>query len=545
MPSIYTFPGGAAGVAQAIAAVNLQFGGQISGLMVAVSTGSSAARVSATDVASLSAGLTSAAIAGSTIVLMTIDAKVAPVGAPSYVDFAALGAAFWIDASNPASYSAAGATLSGLKSLISGSALSAITGAPLINTDVRNGKPGFWFPAAANDCVEGADAPYLAAVTGTDKPFCSITVCHPGDVTFTAVTHSTRDSGNTGNGNYEGAYSGGNWFFERDGSPSGPAKFSQSAWPVEAGLSVVVRRSSDGLNIKTSVNGGTEMTATITSAGAIAPNIVGIGIASGSVRNFPFYGYIKEHVFFGADQPAATIAVWVSALKRKWIIPPVVQFVGDSITTAQNATLGGMPALLVQSIRAAGGVVDVQGPFHVGMPDPYRHSGVSGNTCVQMNARVTSATQGLGSVGGGTKGYYARTRLVCLFAGTNPGTPTTAAQTAADYTTLLNNIATQLNQVGSAWKIAVTTITDIFTNLSYSSGVNALLPAIWDAFDIANPANTLIRWNATLANPNNGTTTYYVDGTHPNDAGYVRMVNDPAYGLAQAVAPYLMSIQPS
>lgn len=460
-----------------------------------------------------------------------------PAGTSGYPNFAALGAAFWIDASNSASYTASGANLTSINSLVSGTALSAVVGAPQIITDPRDGQPAFSFPVGAGECVMGADATYIAAVTGTDKPFCSILVFELGLPTLTACVDSVQNSGNTGNGQYFLSASG-NWYLERDAAPSGAARIATSE-KAQAGLCVVVQSSSDGLTVRTSINGAAETSAVaFLSAGALSPNRVGIGIHASSAQNFPWFGTIRERAYFGANKTFAEYSPWVASLMAKWIgtTKPCVCFVGDSITTAQNATNGGMVTLLSQRMRTLGLYADPIGPLAVGQAFPYRHSAVSGNTCAQMSTRVLDNALGLGQ-GGASAGHYRRAKLICLFAGTND-------LSTANYTTLLNDVYTRMIQAQPAGRIAVTTITDISGSTAAVTAFNNSLTdvgtGVWDTFEAAHPG-VLIRWDAFNAAPWNGTD--YVDTTHPGDSGYVKLVDNATYGLLQAVLPYLTSIQ--
>lgn len=463
-----------------------------------------------------------------------------PSGSDSIVVDVEADVAFWIDSSDARSYTASGTSLTSIKSLVTGTPLNTIVGVPQIITDPRDGTPSFNFPDnGAGDYVMGADAAYLAATTGTDKAFCSVAVFESGDVAINGALDSVANSAQAGNGQFY-LSSTGSWYFERDGAPAGPARVATSEF-LQAGCCVVVQHS-DGVSgvVKTSIQGAAETAApAFASAGALSPNRVGIGVRAVATPAFPFYGMIKERIFFGVDKTPTQIAAIVNGLLAKWRATraPVLYFLGDSITTAQLATNGGMPALISQRLRALGAYADPQGPFAVGQPYPYRHSAVSGNTCAQMTTRVNSTTDGLG-LGGGSQGRYRRTDLGLLFAGTND-------LSVPNYTTLLNAMHTKLMQSKPTARIAVTPITNVFGSTAAVVAFNAALIAVWDAFDAAHPATPLIRWNAFLAVPNDGSGTYYVDATHPNDAGYLRMVDDPTYGLLQAVLPYLLSIQPS
>jgi len=454
-------------------------------------------------------------------------------------DFTSLGAAWWLDASRPASYTTSGSDITAYTSLVSGTSISTKVGGAgtqTLITDPRDGQPAFAYPTGTG-WMKGVDATYIAAVNGTNKPFCSIAVFELGLASGAYCVDSVRDSGNTGNGQFY-LSSAGDWYFERDGAPSGPARTATSE-KIMAGLCVVVQSSIDGLTIRTSINGSAESSAAaFLTAGAISANIVGVGVKTGSADTLGFFGVIRERAFFGANKTFAEYSPWVAALMAKWpgTTKPCVYFVGDSITTAQNATNGGMVTLLSQRMRALGAYADPIGPLAVGQAFPYSHSASSGNTCLQMNTRILDATTGLG-FGGGSKGLYRRAKLICLFAGTND-------VSTADYTTLLNNIYTQAVQAQPGVRIAVTTITDINGSTAavttFNNSLTAAGTGVWDTFEAAHPG-VLIRWDAFNACPWNAGD--FVDTTHPNNSGYLKLMDNPTYGLLQAVQPYLMSIQ--
>lgn len=458
----------------------------------------------------------------------------------SGVNFTAEGAAFWDDSSNPASYTASGANLTSIKNLVSGSVLSTIVGAPQIFTDPRDDKASFYFPNSPTDLVKGVDANLIAAVTGTNTPFLFIEVINPGLMDNNAASLASYNTVNSQGRDFLAA--GGGWYVENDG-PLG-AKAATSEF-VRAGTSVLMRYSLDGLTVATSVNGGPESTATMASAGALAPNLVSIGGRAAAADLFPYYGLIKEQAYLGSVKTPADRARYVAALMSKWPLShaPQIYFLGDSQTTTfpnGAVTNGGMTALLTQAIRAAGGYVDPVGPYGVNQIYPYRMSGVGGDTCAMMNTRVTSTTLGLG-LGGSSLGHYRRVKLVCLLAGANDvggGSPN-----PTNYQTLLNNTYAQLIQGQPTGKIAVSPTWDITGESAAIATWNAALQTIWTTFEAAHPG-VLLHWDAFNAVPNDGGTTYYnIDHVHWNNAGFVKAMNDPVYGLLQAVMPYLLSIQ--
>ncbi len=446
------------------------------------------------------------------------------------VNFAALGAAFWLDASNPASYTESGGTLTSLISLVSGTPLTTITGAPKLVIDPRDNRPAFYGSGA--DAVMGTDATMAAAATGTNRPFTCVAVFQVAATSGTGYLFTCNLSSGT-HGWYLGQVSPGIRIAQ-----AGPGGFiSATSENAVAGLLIVTTRSPDGLTVYTSVNGAPETSVTVAAHGAMSPDRVGIFTTSGSSPGTRFNGHLRELAFFGSDLGATAAASMAASMLAKWRPAPVVQFVGDSITTAQLANNGGMVAMAMAAARADGLDFDPQGPIaqangNLGaVYTPYRYSAASGDTCAQMQTRVSSNTTGLG-LGGGSSGFYRRTRLVCLHAGTN-------GLSTPEYTSLLSEIGARLAQHGLPdWRIAVTTIPEITGSEAGVAAFNGALPAIWDAFETTYPGS-LLRWDCYACAPSRS------DGTHPNDAGYVAMTtaNGPGVSLYPTLKPYLQSIQ--
>ncbi len=435
--------------------------------------------------------------------------------------------AFRLDASNPACYTQSGGTLTSLTSLVSGTPLTTVTGAPKFRTDPRTNQPAFF--SDGTGAVRGADATMAAAATGTNRAFTVVSVVQVTACTSTGYWFCANNSTNT-HGLYTGQVTPG--FRLAQGGPGG--FISATSEKCIAGRAILVQHSADGLTVKSRLYGFAESSVTVASHGLMTPDRVGIFETVGLTPGTRFPGWIFEQLFYGVDKTDGQIDSILSYLAAKWRPAPVAQFVGDSITTAQLANNGGMVALVVAAARADGLNIDPQGPIAQAngaggaVYEPYRYSAASGDTCAQMQARIAANTTGLG-VGGGSEGFYRRTRLVCLHAGTND-------RSIPDYTALLGEIGARLATHGPTWKIAVTTIPEITGSEASVASFNASLPAVWDAFEATYPG-TLLRWDCYACAPSRS------DGTHPNDAGYVSMVSNPTNGLYQAIKPYLQSIQ--
>lgn len=214
----------------------------------------------------------------------------------------------------------------------------------------------------------------------------------------------------------------------------------------------------------------------------------------------------------------------------------LVVFDGDSITFGSGSTSlirsAGQRFLFREWCDHERYNVDLIGSSSFGTFTDNEHEGHGGQTI----AGIAGTFAGLYGPG---LTYTAADLILCM-AGTNnmdqvaayDGTTTPAAYAAllASYIAAFPNV-----------RIAVTTILAIDPTLYPTSAAdvtdyNSKLPAIWDAFDVAHPSNKLFRWNANLAVGAYSTTKYF-DFAHPNDYGYIAMINHPTHGLkAAAVA---------
>lgn len=441
---------------------------------------------------------------------------------------------FSFDASDPDCTVVSGTNVTAAKSQLSGVSLGTLSGTPKLLTDPRNAAPALWLDGASG--VTGSDSTAQNGVNGTDKAFTFHAVVTPDDPATNGVILGLGNPANIGN-TWQGMVSANLAGLEKRGAPAGPARDWFSA-QLQAGTHIIELHSSDGINVYGSVDGGPETLVTQVSPGAITTTNTSLGMVRVNSDLFPFPGYIHIAMLSAADQDATTRSNVRSRL-AKVPHPAQIYFLGDSITTAELTTGGGFRSELHNYCVANSLKISQQGPFTAGGVYPLRHSGVSGNHCSQMNSRVNTASTGLGT---GTP--FRDVKLVHLFAGTNGDVD--APTTAANYSALLSNVFAKASSTVPTVRIAVTTITPI-SGTTYAEDFNALLPAIWDAFDAAHPSNTLIRWDAHAVFGTYAAAAalgYYVDSTHPNAAGYAALANHPTYGLIQAVAPYLRSISP-
>lgn len=147
-----------------------------------------------------------------------------------------------------------------------------------------------------------------------------------------------------------------------------------------------------------------------------------------------------------------------------------------------------------------------------------RHGGVSGETIAQCNTFLLDGATGQLRAGGPLVNSV---QLLLLLIGTNDMPTYAAGTTAAAYRSLLDGIQAAVPSV----RMAVSTITPQGdANNTNVIAFNAELPAVWDAFDAANPTRTLTRWDANTAI---GGPTYvagnFADVKHPNATGAALM----------------------
>lgn len=220
-------------------------------------------------------------------------------------------------------------------------------------------------------------------------------------------------------------------------------------------------------------------------------------------------------------------------IPKAQFIGPTVYWLGDSLTQAfvtADEPYGGMRAVLKDYCYTRGYRVDHVGPQQMGSMWDNEHSGVGGDTCALMNARCGTE---LGSSVFGREFV----KLCCLMAGSND---IALGRTTTDYATLLGTLHTALvaNQPTARISVCKVPPRQDFDCSAY----NAALPGVWDSFDAAHPSNTLIRWSAWDCFGGVWSSSYFYDNVHLNHAGYLKVVNDPTYGMAQALDSYLATI---
>lgn len=143
-----------------------------------------------------------------------------------------------------------------------------------------------------------------------------------------------------------------------------------------------------------------------------------------------------------------------------------------------------------------------------------RHCGVTGQTIAGYSTFMLDPTTGQLRSGGPLTGQV---QLLLTMIGTNDMPTYVAGTTAAAYRTLLDGL-----------QAAVPTVRQVVTKIIPRNDANnanvilfnAELPAVWDAFDAANPGKELIRWDANTAiGGPNYVAANYGDNLHPNATG--------------------------
>lgn len=220
-----------------------------------------------------------------------------------------------------------------------------------------------------------------------------------------------------------------------------------------------------------------------------------------------------------ADMRAKLLARYGSQLLRTRKVCRVF-FVGDSITQGQMATSndGYKNITFTTYFTGLGYPVFSVGSTTSGTlgPEFNRHGGVPGTTIAGVSTYLLDPATGQLRAGGPLVNSV---QFLPLMIGTNDMPTYSAGVTAAAYRTLLDGIQAAVPNV----RIGVTTIIPQGAGQFNPEAIlfNAELPAVWDAFDAANPTRTLIRWDANTAI---GGPTWvganFTDTLHPNNTGH-------------------------
>lgn len=213
-------------------------------------------------------------------------------------------------------------------------------------------------------------------------------------------------------------------------------------------------------------------------------------------------------------------------------------FTGDSITRGASATSlnGYRKALHDEYFTALGYPVYSTGAAADGTygADFIRHGCTSGSTIASLTTILADPATGQLRAGGPQDGCM---QLVLLMTGTNSMSTYVAGTTVGELRTLMDSIQSLQPNV----RQVVTTIPPQGAGGNNANVIlfNAELPAMWDAFDAANPTRTCIRWDANTAI---GGPSYvganFVDDLHPNDTGHALI----GAALVPAVASILNTL---
>lgn len=211
-----------------------------------------------------------------------------------------------------------------------------------------------------------------------------------------------------------------------------------------------------------------------------------------------------------------------------------IYFVGDSLTKADGMRLATFNYIQTNTLS-----IDMQGAFSNGAFADNQHSGVNGVEISSIRARAVSEL--------GTGKAFPAVELVHVLGCVNDlnNIGVNVATVLSDYATALEDIFTAASSSVATVRIAVTTIMPLEPGSQGEAEVvswNAGVGAVWDAFDLAHPSNTLIRWDLYNAIGGAWASGNYLDSTHPNATGWATACAHPTLGLINAIGAYLTSI---
>jgi hypothetical protein len=251
-------------------------------------------------------------------------------------------------------------------------------------------------------------------------------------------------------------------------------------------------------------------------------------------------GYLQYFVMASAAISAGNAAV----LNAQWLAPdftrqravsPQFAWTGDSITEGNAGSgLGGFRPAIEQWVIDNGLSINNVGFIDFGLMPNRTCFAQGGNNLATISANFVANL--------GTK----VPRLVWLLGGTNDQTIPTTPQALASYTASLNT----MSGAAPASMFIVSQIPPFQPGTvpadTNQPVFNAGLPAIWNTYDAANPARTLVRFN--IANAVNGgvwSGTYFADNTHYNDLGNSTAAAAMILGLGlnlRAISPTLNAL---
>lgn len=294
----------------------------------------------------------------------------------------------------------------------------------------------------------------------------------------------------------------------------------------------------DGATVKCYLNGAIVASQAV-SSGALSPLHAMLGASYRTAPNDHFDGWIQNIEL----QPGALSQAAIQALEASWRasdgggpgVGTPIAWLGDSITEGSSDTTGagdtvggGLRSRVAEFCRQGTLKIDSVGQFTQGFfqdPEHQAHGGY------QMGHVSTDAANNLGS-----GNPYDACELAFLMIGTNhvvnlESGAVTIGALQTQYESLLDQLHGLLTGTVSTARMVVTTIPPVQPGEAGATAVgtwNAMVEAVWDAFDTAHPANKLFRWDAHAAIGAAWSSTYFKDHAHPNGDGYDLISGDIA-----------------
>lgn len=282
-----------------------------------------------------------------------------------------------------------------------------------------------------------------------------------------------------------------------------------------------------------------------TGAFALAVNRVLIGARPVST----LAGYLTGQIqWLGVRATFSTLsdaqAIYSSLVASDQAAPVGTPFMFLGHSLIDGGSSGGWRKPIVDYWAANSQVITAVGPYTGGVFSNNAHNGQGGNNMAAMISQQITPYIGSG------KAYQPRACAIMVWAN-----DVDDGNTSATYITRYTNFLDALHTAGvsgdAAFRIIASNTCEPYDPAQSASAgariteLNAgLIAGVHDAFDLAHPSNTIIRWDAYAAIGGWTSGSYGTDRVHPlpGASGYYKFANDATNGVIQACAAYFASI---
>jgi hypothetical protein len=246
---------------------------------------------------------------------------------------------------------------------------------------------------------------------------------------------------------------------------------------------------------------------------------------------------------FTSATDALTIHNSLAASDQAAPVGAPFMFLGHSLIDGGSS--GGWRKPVIDYWSANSQIITAVGPYTGGVFANNAHNGQGGNNMATMTSQQITPYIGSG------KAYQPKACAIMCWANDVDEVAVTTPTLVTRYTNFLDALFAAGVSGDANFRIIASNTAEPYDpaqSASAAARVSDLnagpIAAVHDAFDLAHPSNTIIRWDAYNAIGGWSAVSYGTDRVHPlpGASGYYKFANDPTNGMIQACAAYFASI---